>query len=215
MYFRNGPIDLGVGRSEICRLSPQPLFREGSSVAVQSLVASPQPHHKGPFLARQPLHAPFRDVYRNIDVSSWVWVGALGAESVQYSYAALQRLVLYPTICRPYGSASRLPNGQQSSSSGSVNLSELESVRPCGVKDTCGGSGGPISPLIRPPPPPRSPLGLLQDPTGSWSSEFPTPTTRRWGSNWHLPRAVLVPPDQGLAAYHCVTLPHRVFVMTR
>jgi len=129
------------------------------------------------------------------DVSSSVRVGALGAESVQYSYVAMHRLVMYTTICRPYGSASRLPIGQQYSSSGSFNLFESKLVS----KDKCGGGGGSTSPPIAPPQPARSPLGLLHDPARSWSSEFSAPTTRRWGGIWHLPRAVLVPPDQGLA----------------
>ncbi len=54
-YFGNGPSDSGICRSVIsgpnksCRLSPQPLVRKGSSVAVHSLVVSPWPHHGGPF----------------------------------------------------------------------------------------------------------------------------------------------------------------------
>ena len=35
---------------------------------------------------------------------------------------------------------------------------------------------------------------------GPGSREFLAPTTRRWGGIWHLPRAVLVPLDQDLAA---------------
>ena len=155
------------GPIERCRMSPQPLVRKGSSVAIQFLVASPRSHHGGPFLARQPFSVPCLDVYRSTDVSSSVWVGALGAESVYYSYDVVQRLILYTTICRPYDNASRLPIGQQSYSSTSFNLSESEPVKSGGVKDTCGGSGGLISLLIGPPPPPRSSLSLLQDPAGS------------------------------------------------
>ena len=62
--------------------------------------------------------------FRSTDVSPLVRVGALGAESVHYSYIAVPSLVLYPTICRPYSSASRLPIGQRSSSSSFFNLFE-------------------------------------------------------------------------------------------
>jgi hypothetical protein len=64
-YFKNGPSDSRVGRSvisgpsESCRMSPHPLVREGSSVAVQSPVASPRPHHGDFFLVGQPLPSPY------------------------------------------------------------------------------------------------------------------------------------------------------------
>jgi hypothetical protein len=59
--FENGLSDSGVGCSlifelnESCRLPPQPLAREGSSVNVQSPVASPRPHYGSSFLVGQPL----------------------------------------------------------------------------------------------------------------------------------------------------------------
>ena len=46
--------------------------------------------------------------------------------------------------------------------------------------------------------PPRLASCLIR--AGPGSREFPTPTTRRWGGIWHLPRAVPVPLDQDLAA---------------
>ena len=45
-------------------------------------------------------------------------------------------------------------------------------------------------------PPLGSPLSLLPSPAGPGSPEFPAPTTRRWGSIWHLPRADPVPPTR-------------------
>jgi hypothetical protein len=66
--FGNGLSNAGDGRSvisgpnESSLLSPQPLVREGSSVAVHSPVASPRPRHGGPFFAGKPLSAPYMDV---------------------------------------------------------------------------------------------------------------------------------------------------------
>jgi hypothetical protein len=46
----------------------------------------------------------------------------------------------------------------------------------------------------------RAPRLACLSRAGPGSREFPSPTTRRWGGIWYLPRAVMVPPDQDLAA---------------
>ena len=49
-------------------------------------------------------------------------------------------------------------------------------------------------------PPLRPPLGLQPEPRRARVTGVSSATTRRWGGNWHLPRAVPVPLDQDLAA---------------
>ncbi len=96
----------------------------GSSTVFDVCRQSLHDHNKAVFSLHDSL-SPCLDAKIPIaDVSPSVRVGALGAESVQYSYVAMHRLVLYPTMCRPHGSASRLPNEWQSFFFNPFNLFE-------------------------------------------------------------------------------------------
>jgi hypothetical protein len=74
-------------------------------------------------------------------------------------------------------------------------------LRPGGIKkNTCDGGCVPISPPIAPPPAPYPPLGLLPEPHRARVTGVSSSYHEKVGGIWHLPRVVVVPPEQGLAA---------------
>ena len=94
-----------------------------------------------------------------------------------------------------------MPSGSRTSSSNSCRISEIWCPSDRAVlKNTCDGGCGTISPPIAPPPT-CPPLGLLPEPHRARDTRVSNAHHEEMeGGIWHLPRAVLVPPDQDLAA---------------